>query len=267
MCRIRFIVLCISLLLAYVGMNAQIRIIPRHELDSRANPRLSADSSSLKFDIRHIVAEPMSEDDAPARFSYRLTNVGKEQMHIKRLTSTCSCAVPVSDRRVIPPGETSVITVTYDPKGHPGKFERRIFLYTQEGNSPAAILKLSVDVKDSEDFSTLYRFRKGSVRLRRDKVNFTAGRRGVERIPFVNLSGKDLKLECDMDMLPSCLGFSTQPQVLKDRQEGEIIIEFDPQKGQVRESMMIILKDVSLTPSGAAIKVEISDLENIKTGN
>ena len=232
-----------------------------------ASPKLSPDSASLDFDVRHIVAPNMSEDDASAEFSYTFRNVGSGTLRIRALRTTCSCASAVCDRTEVRPGETAVISVRYNPKGHPGKFERRIFLYTQEGNSPAAILKLSVDVKDSEDFSTLYRFRKGSVRLRRDKVNFTAGRRGVERIPFVNLSGKELKLECDMDMLPSCLGFSTQPQVLKDRQEGEIIIEFDPQKGQVRESMMIILKDVSLTPSGAAIKVEISDLENIKTGN
>ena len=253
----RFIFLVMVMSCAYA--HAQIKIIPRGELEAKANPKLSADSASVAFDTRCIVAEPINEKDGPVRFQYRMNNVGDRPLQLNRMVSTCSCAVPVSDRKNLSPGDTAVITVTYHPEGHPGKFERRIFVYTQDGNSPVAILKLNVKVEDSEDFSGLYRYRKGVVRLRRDQVVFKPGASGTERIPFVNLSGKQLKLDCDRAMLPGCLEFQTYPQILDDRQEGEIIIRFNPEAGHVRENMMIILKGVAASPSESSIKVVVAD--------
>lgn len=258
----QFIILTVFMVLSCAWSSAQIKIVPRGELEAKANPRLSADSASVRFDTRQIVAEPINEKDGPVRFHYRMCNVGDRPLQIRRMVSTCSCAVPVSDRKVLSPGDTAVITVTYHPEGHPGKFERRIFVYTQDGNSPVAVLKLNVTVKESQDFSGLYRYRKGTVQLRRDQVVFSAGTSGMERIPFVNLSGKDLKLDCDRVMLPECLEFQTEPQILKDRQEGEIIIRFNPNVGQVRENMLIILKGVGASPSESSIKVKVSDNKN-----
>jgi hypothetical protein len=129
--------------------------------------------------------------------------------------------------------------------------------YTMDGNNPAAILKLQVHVRDSEDFSTLYRHQMGCIRLRRPEVTFLEGEKAVEKIPFVNLSGKPLKLQCDTAMLPGCLSFSVAPSVVEDRGEGEIIISFDPSKPH-RPLMMVMLKDLGVSPSKASIKVNVN---------
>ena len=78
--------------------------MPREKVESVANPRLSRDSAALAFDTRHIVAEPMNEDDAPKTFVYRLTNAGKEPLVIKRLVSSCSCAAAVAVKTEIGQG-------------------------------------------------------------------------------------------------------------------------------------------------------------------
>ena len=44
--------------------------------------------------------------------------------------------------------------------------------------------------------------------------SFKEGEKGVEKIPFVNLTGKPLKLQCDTAMLPGCLSFSVVPSVV-----------------------------------------------------
>jgi hypothetical protein len=253
----RFIVTILMTCAVLSAAQAQIKIIPRDMLEARANPKLSADSAWLDFDRRLIVAEPMNEDDAPKTFRYRMTNSGKDTLHLKRLNSTCSCAMAVPESRDVAPGESTDIIVTYDPKGHPGRFERKIFVYTMDGNSPAAILRLQVHVNDSEDFSTLYRHQMGNIRLRRPEVSFKEGEKGVEKIPFVNLTGKPLKLQCDTAMLPGCLSFSVVPSVVEDRGEGEIVISFDPSK-TYRPVMTIILKDLGVSPSRASIKVNVN---------
>lgn len=254
---LRFAVIFLVCSGMWAQLHAQIKIVPRDRLEAMANPRLSPDSAYLDFDTRHIHADPMKETDMPVKFIYRMSNTGTSPIQVKRLMSTCSCANAVCDRTVVAPGDTAKITVTYDPKGHPGKFERRIFVYTQEGNIPSAILKLSVRVDDADDFSGMYRFRKGNVRLRRDMVEFAAGNKGVEKIPFVNLSGSELRLDCDRMLLPACLDIHTVPAVLKDREEGEIVISFDPGIGTVRESMLIVLKGTGAVPSASSITVKV----------
>ena len=58
-------------------------------------------------------------------------------------------------------------------------------------------------------------------------------------------------------MLPGCLSFSVAPSVVEDRGEGEIIISFDPSK-PYRPVMMVMLKDLGVSPSRASIKVNVN---------
>ena len=252
-------ILAVSLiLLAGTPAFSQLRILPREKVESVANPRLSRDSAALAFDTRHIVAEPMNEDDAPKTFVYRFTNAGKEPLTIKRLVSSCSCAVAVAVKTEIGPGESSQIRVTYNPKGHPGRFERKIFVYTEGEDDPAAILRLSVDVSNGADISREWPVQMGPIRLRRQVVTFAEGVKAVEKMRFVNLSGKPLTLSCEEAFLPECLSFRTDPVTVPAGEEGQIVISYDPSASGSRETMKVILKGLGLPPSKATISVRLT---------
>ena len=252
-------ILAVSIiLLAGTPAFSQLRILPREKIESVANPRLSRDSAALTFDTRHIVAEPMNEDDAPKTFVYRFTNAGKEPLTIKRLVSSCSCAVAVAVKTEIGPGESSQIRVTYNPKGHPGRFERKIFVYTEGEDDPAAILRLSVDVSNGADMSREWPVQMGPVRLRRQEVTFAEGVKAIEKMRFVNLSGKPLTLSCEEAFLPECLSFRTDPVTVPAGEEGQIVISYDPSVSGSRETMKVILKGLGLPPSKATISVRLT---------
>ena len=237
--------------------DAQLRMVSREKLQEVANPALSADSASLSFEQKHIIAEPMNEDDAPRTFVYRFTNIGKETLAIKRLVFTCSCASAVCPVKEVAPGTTAEISVIYNPKGHPGKFERKIFVYTQDGNVPAAVLRLSVEVASGADLSQEWPIQMGCIRLRRSEVAFSAGAKGVEQLRFINLSGKPLALQCEEPFLPECLSFRTEPEVVEDGAEGVIVISYDPSLPGARDSMNVILKGLGLPPTKSSITVRI----------
>lgn len=234
---------------------AQIRIIPRDKIESVVNPSHSKDSAVLKFDTRHIMAEPMSEDDPQSAFVYPFTNIGREPVTIDRLVSSCSCVTAMADRQKVLPGESAKIVLKYNPKGHPGKFERRVFVYTSAGNDPAAILRLTVEVGNGADMSGIWPVQIGPIRLRRSSVDFVRGHKAVERLRFINLSGKPLRLQCEEVFLPQCLDFRSEPQVVENGQEGEILISYDPSRPGVKEQMNVILKGLNLPPTKARITV------------
>lgn len=239
--------------MAVLAASAQMKIIPREKVDEVSNPSLSPDSALLKFDTMHIVADPMSEDDAPRNFTYTFRNTGKEPIEILRLVSTCSCATATCSVKTVAPGASANINVRYNPKGHPGSFERKVFVYTQEGNSPAAVLKLSVEVSNGADHATLWPIQMGSIRLRTKEVTFTQGKKAVETIAFLNLSGKTSKLECEKAFLPACLTFSCDE--VENGKEGTMQIAYDPSKPGARETLTLILKGLGLPPSKSSILI------------
>ena len=252
---IRRIILIIGIwALAASAASAQMRIIPREKVEAVSSPRLSADSASLAFETKHIVAEPMTEDDAPKTFVYRFKNVGDKEVKIVRLVSTCSCASATCSVKSVAPGASAEISVKYYPKGHPGRFERKVFVYTQEGNDPAAVLRLSVDVESGSDHSTQWPVQMGGIRLRSTMVTFTQGRKAVETVSFINLTGKTLKLECETMFLPQCFAFSSEP--VDNGAEGKITITYDPAKPGVRDNVKLILKGLGLPPSQSSITIK-----------
>ena len=250
----RGIIMIVVWALAAVSASAQMRIIPRDKVEAVSNPRLSADSASLAFETRHIVAEKMTEDEAPKTFIYRFENVGDKDVEIVRLVSTCSCAAATCSAKSVAPGASAEISVKYYPKGHPGRFERKVFVYTQDGNVPAAVLRLSVDVASGSDLSTEWPIQMGGIRLRGSEVTFTQGKKAVETISFINLTGKNLKLECETMFLPECFGFSATP--VDNGAEGAITITYDPDKPGVRDNVKLILKGLGLPPSQSSITIK-----------
>ena len=128
--RIRLISLLCFLLICPLAAPAQVRIISREKLDSVSNPKLAPNSNALEFDKLHITAEPMTEDDSPESFTYTFRNKSQSSLTISRIVSTCSCVQATCDRKEVAPGEYATVKVIYNPKGHPGNFERKIFVYT-----------------------------------------------------------------------------------------------------------------------------------------
>lgn len=256
----RLISLLCLLVLGGSAASAQIRIISREKLDSVSNPSLAHNASAMDWDRTMIKAEPMNEDDSPREFRYRFTNVSGTSLHISRVVSTCTCAPARCTRQVICPEESAEIIVRYDPSGHPGRFERKIFVYTEGNDSPSAILKLGVVVTAGKGYSSSYPLSMGRIRMRSSQVQVYAGRKSVERLKFVNVSDAPLQLRCDRMMLPECLTFGSEPDTVDPGEEGEIVITFDPQKyasGPERPVMKVILSGMGVPPSQSSITVKV----------
>lgn len=238
--------------------DAQIRIIPKEKVEAVSSPRLSRDSSALCFETKHVIAEPMNEDDEPMTFCYGFRNVSERNVNISRLVSTCSCASASVDKMMVAPGESAVISVKYSPKGHPGKFERKVFVYTGD-EEPSAVLKLTVDVENGGELSDEWPVQMGRIRLRRSEVTFRRGERSVEKLRFINVSDYPVSLKCDTDFLPGCISFRTEPETVGSGMEGEVVLSYDPDKNGARDVMKLIVRGLGVPPSKSSITIRLAD--------
>lgn len=232
---------------------AQIRLVSKDKLKSVNSPQLSRDSASLDFVTRHIVAEPMAEDDAPVRFSFEFRNVGRGRLEINRLVSTCSCAQAICTKKTVASGEKAEIIVTYNPKGHPGRFERKIFVYTDDGELPAAVLRLSVHVENNMDIAGQYPISMGKIRLKTAAARFREGTSDYVKISFVNVSGRVLRFDCDRTFLPECIKFYAPPT--RPLEEAQMVVRYDSTAPGARERMTVFLNDLGVPPSQSSLTV------------
>lgn len=239
---LRNILMAVLVLTLSVPAQAQLKLNP-----------FANDSTLLSFTTKHIEAETMSESDSPVTFTYGFRNTGIRKVKIERLVTSCSCAYAYCDKNVVKPGEEAQISVRFNPKGHPGKFDRKIFVYTKDGNEPTAVLTLSVDVENRMDIPEQYSISMGDIRLKSNVVKFRKGEAATASLSFINVSGRSLKFDCDRALLPSCLKFYAEP--VRPLKEGVIKITYDPTKGMERDEMVILLQGLGGTPSSSSIKV------------
>ena len=93
----------------------------------------------------------------------------------------------------------------------------------------------------------------GKIRLRRTAVRFTKGKDAVEKIRFINVSGRVLRFDCDKTFLPECIAFYAPPT--RPLEEGELVIRYDSTKPEAREKFKIFLNDLGLPPSQSSLTV------------
>ncbi len=78
--------------------------------------------------------------------TFTLTNDGKTDLHIRRVRSSCGCTAVAPSKKVIAPGETAPIKVTFDSRGKRGRQSKSITVITNDPKSSTVTLRISSNV-------------------------------------------------------------------------------------------------------------------------
>lgn len=240
-----------------LGMSAQIRMLPRSTVDSLAARQRGWSTDCLQFDSLTVHAPKTMEDAEPIRASFRFRNKGHEVFVIDRVESSCTCVKAGSSSMAVLPGERCVINVIYEQKGHPGRHDRSIYLYGRPSGDDglAAVLTLSTDVVMSDDRAGDYPVEFGFFRLKTDRVEFTRGRKAVERVAMVNISSEPHRISFAEGLLPAGVSVSMEKPSVGPGEEADIVISYDG-SDSVRRSE----KGIPIKVSGTGLSAIQNDI-------
>ena len=247
----------------------QFHIVPRERLDSMAQPALAHGAQAMRFDRTRIETGAIGEDDGPKSFVFTWRNTGDKPLVITRVKTTCGCAVPTCGKRPVKPGETDSVTVTYHPKGHPGRFVRKIFIFTQlAGNAPSATLELAGEVIPSARPTYAYPHARGNLLLKQEEIRIEGTRPQVETIECLNGGNDTLRVRIDTRILPPCVRARFAPEALPPGGVGELTVRFDPAAGKAPGRIPLFLRGLGLQPGQSSVMVRIAAPYNdSKTAN
>ena len=253
------------------GGGGQIRIVPREQLELN----LSADSQALAFDTTELSLTSLSEDSEPVTVVFPVKNVSSRTLYLTRVSSSCSCLQPepFDGFLKLSPGESYEIRAVYNPEGHPGKFSRKLFVYTAASeDTPAAVLTVNADVAWSSNPQTEFPVRCGNLLLARAEVTLSGGekllacKKEIVSIRCYNASSKAMRLSAQTDFVPFPVVMHCEPQVLRSGERGRIVLEIggdgcvggDGVAGEVASGEYpIFLKGCGARPSESKIILKI----------
>ena len=79
--------------------------------------------------------------------TFKVQNTSSSEISIHEITTSCGCTSAEIETDIIPPGETSILTVYFDPDFHKepgGKFSRTVFLETSENIEIQAKIEVEI---------------------------------------------------------------------------------------------------------------------------
>ena len=258
----RYLLLCAAIIVCG-SAEAQIKLISREKLDSVANPRTVEGAKMLFEGGATISFGTISEDAGKWEKVLEWRNGGEETLVVTRVTTTCSCLQAVADKGAVKRGGKSAIRLAYYPKGHPGKVEQRVFIYTNLSSSkPTAIVTLKGVVTPSADHSADYPYHRGELRLRRDTLHLMGDRSQTERIACLNSGNRAMRLVADSMLSSRGLTLCTEPEVLPAGGEGDLLVTYTPEKDAKRPLWLkLYIKGLALPLREREIYIKIESEE------
>lgn len=125
---------------ASVGVSATIE-----EDFSDLTPEQLANAPVATFDnTTHDFGE-MNQGDKKEH-TFMLANDGKSELIIRNIRSSCGCTAVAPSTKVIAPGESAPIKVTFDSRGKRGRQSKSITVITNDPKNPTSRLRISSNI-------------------------------------------------------------------------------------------------------------------------
>lgn len=140
----------------------------------------------------------INEADGRVTTIFEFTNNGMMPLVLSNVKASCGCTTPKWTHEPIEPGTTGQITVTYNPNGRPGRFQKTITV-TSNASEPTTKLYIKGEVIPKPVTSTeQYPIQMGELRLKKKILNFGLVKKGSNKqleIEYANNTDQPITLD------------------------------------------------------------------------
>lgn len=160
----------------------------------------------------------------------KVTNTGNKPLYITKVDTDCGCTVVSWNHSAIAPGESSVVTATYEA-GTLGVFGRYVSITTNADSEPAEILLTGRVMAEVHDYANEFPYKVDDVLLSTDNLEFddvNLGDHPEQTVLVMNNGQKSYAPE--FMHLPKYLSVTCQPEVLRPGRIGKVTFILDSQK-------------------------------------
>lgn len=148
-------------------MNKYIKAISAILISLVAIQCNAEDTSPLWLETEHDFGV-FEEELGEVTCQMRMINRSDVPVAISNVRVSCGCTTPDYPRTPILPGDTAIINITYDAVGRPGRFNKKIYVYTDTQRKTLTIKGVVIGAKNT--LKSHYPITAGSLSLSDDHI-------------------------------------------------------------------------------------------------
>jgi hypothetical protein len=222
----------------------------------------------MKFDSKLHDFGTFKEETGEVSYTFEFTNVGKQPVIIKNVSSNCGCTSPKWSKQPIAPGKKGFIKAFYDPKNRPGAFHKTV---TITANTDPVQTKLRIKGKVTpreKTIADLYPRKQMELRFTNNHVAITKVKNTATKEASIGVYNEgETIVEIGFKRMPGHLQVKMVPEKLAPKQKGKIIVTYDASKkpdwGYVKDPLELLINGKHV--SGQRLYVAATIVEDFNT--
>ena len=179
----------------------------------------------------------INEADGRVSTIFEFKNEGMDPLVLSNVRASCGCTTPKWPREPIEPGQVGQITVTYNPNGRPGRFQKTITVTSNAKDNASAKLFIKGEVipKPAKPVDQ-YTVKMGELSLKSKYANFGTikkGENGTVEIEYANQTEAEVKVELLTRDQDTYLISEATLQAVQPKQTGKLRFVIDSKQTNI----------------------------------
>lgn len=215
----------------------------------------------------------IQEADGRVSTIFTFKNEGMAPLVLSNVRASCGCTTPTWTKEPVEPGQTGSITVTYNPNGRPGRFQKTVTI-TSNATEPTkkVYIKGEVIPKPAKPVNK-FTIQMGDMSLKSKVIDLGIVKRGELKsgeIEYANLTQADHQVELATNPAETFIGNQITLAKVKPNETGKFIFVLDSKAAKIYGPLEVYAyvvvdgkKDIS-EPYKLTIKADIvEDFSNM----
>ena len=170
------------------------------------------------------------EEDGRVSVVFEFKNEGMSPLVLSNVRASCGCTTPTWTKEPIEPGQTGSITVTYNPNGRPGRFQKTVTI-TSNAKEPTVRVYIKGEVipKAAQPVNK-YPIAVGELSMKSKTLDLGTLKKGEVKggeLEYANLSKAEHNVELATSAADAFLAHQVTLATVPPEKVGKIIFSFD----------------------------------------
>lgn len=176
--------------------------------------------------------------------TFKAVNTGTEPLVIFSARANCGCTTPQYNQDAIEPGDTLSLSVSYDAKGRPGRFDKKVYVSSNAEKNSVLTIKGTV-IGASNSLKGRYPIEGGKIRLSSSILPFGEVKKGHTVNAMIRgYNASEDTLRPTVTNLPAYMKFTVRPEAVLPGEQfalsGVVSTADYPMWGLVTDSITVI---------------------------
>lgn len=172
----------------------------------------------------------INEADGRVSTVFSFKNEGMTPLVLSNVRASCGCTTPTWTKEPIEPGQTGSITVTYNPNGRPGRFQKTVTITSNATEATTRVyIKGEVIPKQAKPVNK-YTVKVGELNMATATYDFGTIKKGetkVGEMDYTNLTKEELKVALTPEVINGFVFHQVTLPAVKTNEVGKFAFSID----------------------------------------